>query len=59
VLSSRAMGEALGGIIIALLMVLGLPIAVMLGGLLWSALIGASLDSYAVEKTAAEGGSDN
>ncbi|MBP7928738.1 MAG: hypothetical protein KAZ88_01435 [Acidimicrobiia bacterium] len=53
------MGEALGGIIIALLMVLGLPIAVMLGGLLWSALIGASLDSYAVEKTAAEGGSDN
>ncbi|MCB0974921.1 MAG: hypothetical protein KDB86_10235 [Actinobacteria bacterium] len=53
------MGEAIGGIIIALLMVLGLPIAVMLGGLLWSALIGSSLDAYAVEKAGAEGGSDS
>jgi hypothetical protein len=45
-----------GGIVIAIVMLVALPSAVMLGGLLWTVLIGWSLDTDA-EARAAEPGS--
>jgi hypothetical protein len=43
-----------GGIVMVVLMILVLPLAVMLGGAIWSALLGFLLSENACDETEAE-----